>query len=114
MYSGEPDGADATSLIKNSDRLKYILGEAGSYEYMVASRSMFVYSGVADFNVAFNVASVFEGAAGSDDQYYSLCYSTSNSSLNHEDYGLRGIRPIVVLPSDIEVEKKIVKITQLS
>ena len=100
MYSGEPDGTDATSLIKNPDKLKYIFGEDGSYEYLVASHSVDVYSGSANFYVA------FVGNSGVSTRGYSLCYS----DFGHEgfDYGYNGslgIRPIVVLPSDIEVEK---------
>ena len=100
MYSGEPDGADATSLIKNPDKLKYIFGEDGSYEYLVASRSVRVDSSGAVFHVA-NVgdSGVFAGN-------YALCDSyCDEGNDDYEDYGSLGIRPIVVLPSDIEVEK---------
>ena len=99
MYSGEPDGADATSLIKNPDKLKYILGEDGSYEYLVASRSVRVNSGSASFRVA----GVGDSGVLTDGCY--LCYSESGGGYDFEDYGSLGIRPIVVLPSDIEVEK---------
>ena len=98
-YSGEPDGADATSLIKNPDKLKYILGEDGSYEYLVASRSVGVYS----YNAFFYVAGV--GDSGVLANYYCLCYSDSDGGYADGDGGSRGVRPIVVLPSDIEVEK---------
>ena len=99
MYSGEPDGADATSLIKNPDKLKYIFGEDGSYEYLVASHSVRVNSGDAGFNVA--------GVGGSGVSSYrcDLCDSSSAGGLDLGGYGSRGVRPIVVLPSDIEVEK---------
>ena len=99
MYSGEPDGADATSLIKNPDKLKYILGEDGSYEYLVASRSVFVGSHYAYFLVAI----VGDGEVNAD--YYNLCDSNSDGGYGYGDDGSLGIRPIVVLPSDIEVEK---------
>ena len=98
-YSGEPDGADATSLIKNPERFKYIVGEDGSYEYLVASRSVDVSSGNADFRVAVVGHSVVYTNG------YRLCYSISGSHNDHGAYGTFGIRPIVVLPSDIEVEK---------
>ena len=52
-YSGEPDGADATSLIKNPERFKYIVGEDGSYEYLVASPSVDVKSINANFRCGF-------------------------------------------------------------
>lgn len=99
MYSGEPDGADATSLIKNPDKLKYIFGEDGSYEYLVPSHSVYVLS---DF-AGFNVAGVGDSAVSAIN--YSLCYSNSDGGYGNGDRGSRGIRPIVVLPSDIEVEK---------
>ena len=98
-YSGEPDGADATSLIKNPERFKYIVGEDGSYEYLVASRSVSVNSSLAYFFVA-GVGNSLVRA-----NYSYLCDSDSG---NHYEDGASdsfGIRPIVVLPSDIEVEK---------
>ena len=98
-YSGEPDGADATSLIKNPERFKYIVGEDGSYEYLVASRSVNVLSG----NAYFNVASVGISVVNTDN--YGLCNSGSDNHHDYGDGGSIGIRPIVVLPSDIEVEK---------
>ena len=100
MYSGEPDGADATSLIKNPDKLKYIFGEDGSYEYLVASRSVSVDYGSADFNVA-----CVGDSAVFTHNFYALCYSDFREGYDLEDHGSHGIRPIVVLPSDIEVEK---------
>ena len=100
MYSGEPGGADATSLIKNADRLKYIIGADGSYEYLVASRSVSMKPGYAWFNVA----GVTHGAVLTNDNY-SLCRSNSDGGNDYGDGGLLGIRPIVVLPSDIEVEE---------
>ena len=97
MYSGGQ--GDATSLIKNPDKLKYIFGEDGSYEYLVASRSVSVDSTFADFHVA----SV--GDSGVNTNYYILCFSGSHGGSDLGDNGSLGIRPIVVLPSDIEVEK---------
>ena len=99
MYSGEPDGADATSLIKNPDRLKYIFGENGNYEYLVASRSVDVGSGHASFNVA-NV-----GNSGVGTGNYGVCNSDSDRGYDNIGRDSQGIRPIVVLPSDIEVEE---------
>ena len=98
MYSGEPSGADATSMI-NADRLKYIFGEDGSYEYLVASRSVVVTSGDAHFYVD------GVGLSRVNTNYYRLCYSHSGGSHDYGDGGSRGIRPIVILPSDIEVEE---------
>ena len=98
MYSGEPSGADATSMI-NADRLKYIFGEDGIYEYLVASRSVNVGSSRAYFYVA----SV--GYSEVDTYGYNLCYSDSGEGRDYGDYDSQGIRPIVILPSDIEVEE---------
>ena len=99
MYSGEPSGADATSLIKNLDRLKYIFGEDGSYNYLVASRSVYVDSS----NVNFNVGYVGYSSVGTSE--YALCNSDSDRGYDNIGRGSQGIRPIVVLPSDIEVEE---------
>ncbi len=100
-YSGVGEaGADATSLIKNPDKLKYILGEDGNYRYLVASRSVNVGSSIAKFHVA----TVEGGLVGA--YTYFLCNSNSSKGNDfYEELGSNGIRPIVVLPSDIEVEK---------
>lgn len=99
MYSGEPDGADATSLIKNPERFKYIIGEDGSYEYVVASRSVDVLSDGAFFDVA------LVRVSGVGTNCSNLCHSYSGGVNDYEGYGSVGIRPIVVLPSNIEVEQ---------
>ena len=96
-YSGGND-LDATSMI-NADRLKYIIGEDGNYEYLVASRSVGVFSSNAYFRVA-GVGNSVVNASG-----YDLCYSNSDGGYAGGAYGSPGIRPIVVLPSDIEVEE---------
>ena len=98
-YSGEPDGADATSLIKNPERFKYIVGEDGSYEYLVASRSVSVNSSLAYFYVA-RVGGSVVYALGSY-----LCLSDSGNHYDGGDDGSLGIRPIDSTYSDIEVEK---------
>ena len=98
-YSYSGGNGDATSLIKNPDKLKYILGEDGSYEYLVASRSV----GVNSYGAFFYVASVGDSVLYAN--YYSLCFSNSDEGDDNGDSGSLGIRPIVVLPSDIEVEK---------
>ena len=99
IYTYSGGQGDATSLISNLDNLKYIFGEDGSYEYLVASRSVYVDSS----NAYFYVADVGDGEVSTDD--YALCNSDSDEGNDYEDYGSLGIRPIVVLPSDIEVEK---------
>ena len=97
-YSGG-SGLDATSMV-NADRFKYIIGEDGSYEYLVASRSVGVLSSSARFSVALVGDSVV------DANRCNLCISGSDGGDDTGDGGSLGIRPIVVLPSDIEVEKK--------
>ena len=99
-YSGALDGADATSLIRNPDNLKYIIGDDGSYEYLVASRSVNVDSSSTNFYVA----GVGNGGAGTG--RYVLCFSHSGGGYVYEGgNGSLSIRPIVVLPSDIEVKE---------
>ncbi len=99
LYSySDGEDLDATSMI-SADRLKYIIGEDGSYEYVVASRSVRV-----SYNYAgFCVAGVGDSVGASGDYY--LCDSDSDGGYDYEDDGSQGIRPIVVLPSDIEVEE---------
>ena len=96
-YSGG-NNLDATSMI-SADRLKYIIGEDGSYEYLVASRSVRVDS----YNASFIVAGV--GYSVLNANYYGLCISNSDVGDDGGDSGSQGIRPIVVIPSDIEVEE---------
>ena len=97
-YSGGND-LDATSLIKNPDRFKYIIGEDGSYEYLVASHSTKVFSGGAYFEVT------CVGDSEVNVDYNPLCGGFDDRGLTMPGGGLHGIRPIVVLPSDIEVEE---------
>ena len=92
------DDLDATSMV-NADRFKYIIGEDGSYEYLVASRSVYVGSS----NASFFVADVGDSEVHTD--RCGLCRSGYGGGYDLEDDGSLGIRPIVVLPSDIEVEK---------
>ena len=96
-YSGGDD-LDATSMI-NADRLKYVIGEDRNYEYLVDSRSV----GVNSDGAFFYVAGVGRSRVGAN--LYYLCGSNSEDGIDYGAYGLRGIRPIVVLPSYIEVEE---------
>lgn len=105
LYWGEDtDGSniDATSLI-NTERCKYIWGgnteETCYNEYLVASRSVGVYSVYADFYVAY---------VGSSEVYssnYRLCSSDASEGYDRGDVGTCGVRPIVVLPSSLVVEE---------
>ena len=98
LYSYSGGDLDATSMI-NADRLKYIIGEDGSYEYIVASRSIYIYSDCADFYVA----KVYDGTVDAGDEL--LCKAYPDEGHDVGNCGSQGIRPIVVLPSDIEVEE---------
>ena len=104
-YSGTDHIAtDATEFIKNPDKVQYIWGgntdDTTFNNYLVASRSVVVDSDEVLFYVA------FVGDSGVFTQGYYLCYSNSSSGYDHyRGGGSLGIRPIVVLPSDIEVEK---------
>ena len=96
-YSGGDD-LDATSMI-NADRLKYVIGEDRNYEYLVASRSVDVDSSIAYFYVA------TVGNSRVRTNRFNLCRSNSYGGYDRGGYGSRGVRPIVVLPSYIEVEE---------
>lgn len=103
-YGADTDGdeIDATSLI-NTERCQYIWGgntEETCYNpYLVASRAVYVDSGGAYFIVAFVEYSEVSG--------YNFCLCLSNASEGHGDgdIGTFGVRPIVVLPSNLVVEE---------
>ena len=100
LYSySRGNNLDATNIIKNPERFKYIIGEDGSYEYVVASRSVNVGSS----NANFFVAGVVHSEVGTNGFY--LCFSNSAGGDGDENRGLFSIRPIVILPSNIQVEQ---------
>ena len=95
-----PDDEDATSLIKNSDNLKYVWGEEMEWEYLVASRAIQVENN----GCYFFPALVSYGGVWLDG-YDSMAKSNSTT---YDDYDIEydyGMRPIAVLPSDLEVEE---------
>ena len=85
-----------TSTLKNMD---IILGENSDYMYLLGSRSVSVYSSYADFSVA----NVGEGIVVSSN--FDLCDSGSDG-FNDSGYSFAvPVRPIINLPSNIQVEQ---------
>lgn len=106
FYRGaDTDGNDIPAADRNlkTYNFKYIWGgdtEATCYNgYLVASRSVDVRSGEAYFNEA--RVSGSEAATGN----YYLCCSDAGGDYDGSDDGLLGVRPVVVLPSNIQVEQ---------
>ena len=105
-WGADTDGnnVDASTVGLNTDKLKYIWGgnteETCYNEYLVASRSVCVYSDAAFFRVA--GVGISEVRAGSCD----LCYSNSSLAYDDDAIGSYGVRPVVVLPSSLLVEDK--------
>ena len=106
-YNGAETGGndiEASTVGLNTDNLKYIWGgntEATCYkEYLVASRSVDIYSGGA----LFNVANVGNSEVNAD--RYSLCFSYSSGGYDDDDIGSFGIRPVVVLPYTLLVKEQ--------
>lgn len=93
---------DATDLI-NEERCNLIWGgntEDTCYnEYLVATRSMFVHT---DF-MCLRVAGV--GNCGVDSNYYYVGLSNRWGHMDDGDTIISGIRPVVVLPATLAVEK---------
>lgn len=85
-----------SSTLKNTN---IILGDSLDYVYLLASRSVNVSSGGADFDVA----NVYGGRVTCDTNY--LCYSYSGSFYDYGDSGAAPVRPIINLPSNIQVEE---------
>ena len=59
----------------NENRFKYVVGDSSDYEYVIASRSVDVYSGWASFRIS----SVGQGYV--DSSVASLCYSDADNRL---------------------------------
>lgn len=90
---------DASSML-NTEKLKYILGESNDYNYVVASRSVRVCSDSAYFYIAL----VYNGVAGPSYNY--SCCSNASGGGDHREPTFGGMRPVVVLPSNIQVEEQ--------
>ncbi len=84
------------STLKNTN---IILGDSLDYVYLLASRSVNVDSGNANFDVAF----VCEGLVHSN--YNDLCLSDSDSFNDLGNSDAVPVRPIINLPSNIQVEE---------
>lgn len=96
------NNVDASTVGLNTNKLKYIWGgnteDTCYHEYVVASRSVGVYSGNAHFYVA------YVGISAVSTNYYYLCYSYSSNAYDDDDIGSYGVRPVVALPSSLLVE----------
>ncbi len=107
FYYGTDTNGDyisASTVELNTDNLQYIWGgnteETCYKDYLVASRSVLIRSGGADFGVA-----CVSGSEVNTD-VYNLCSSDSSRGDDYEDIGSIGIRPVVSLPSNLKVEEK--------
>ena len=98
-WEGEnSDWATTTTTLSKADNMKYVIGEDGTNAYVVASRSV----GVLSSNAFFSVAFVENGIVFYD---YYLCKSYSSSALDNGNSVSVPVRPVVVLPSSIQVEE---------
>ena len=103
------EGVNGSGLLDDShltrkENMKYIIGDVENGEaldpYVVASRSVAVYSDSAYFYIA----EVREGNVYANNDI--LCYSDADG-INHTDAtGSHTVRPAVVLPSGLEVEEQ--------
>ena len=101
MYETLAGGGETTI---NEENFKYVVGEGykeGTFfsPYVVASRSVNVSSG----NASFYIAAVRGGLVRSID--YSLCNSDAEGGYDDDFSGTVPVRPIVILPSDLQVEE---------
>ena len=101
MYETLAGGGETTI---NEENFKYVVGEGykeGTFfsPYVVASRSVDVDSGDANFYVA----AVRGGLVRSID--YSLCNSDAEGGNDRDHSEAVPVRPIVILPSDLQVEE---------
>ena len=84
--------------------MKYIIGDVENGEaldpYVVASRSGEVYSDLAGFRCA------AVGGGGVYASRVSLCYSDADGIDANDNSGVAPVRPVVVLPSGLEVEEQ--------
>ena len=101
MYETLAGGGETTI---NEENFKYVVGEGykeGTFfsPYVVASRSVDVGSGDANFFIA----SVRGGSVLSD--YTNLCASDAEGGYGFAYSETVAVRPIVILPSDLQVEE---------
>ena len=97
------NNVDASTVGLNTNKLKYIWGgnteDTCYHEYLVASRSVLVHSVLAYFDVA------FVGISGVYTNGHYLCAPDSSYANDNGDVGSFGVRPVVVLPSGLQVEE---------
>ena len=93
------NGEDVAATLTKEENMQYVIGETGESFYYVASRSVVVTS-EGDF---FFVANVYEGRVGSYDTI--LCFASSANTLDLGRSNAVPVRPVAILPSDIEVEE---------
>ena len=92
---------DLTKNFKNVGNIKYVIGESGSYmQYLVASRSVLVGSGSANFIGA----CVRYAGVTTCTNCGSFCGTDSAGVNDAGGSPAWGVRPIAVLPSDIQVK----------
>ena len=101
MYETLAGGGETTI---NEENFKYVVGEGykeGTFfsPYVVASRSVAVVSDYADFSIA----TVGEGRVYSYGS--NLCNSDAEGGYVVDGSGAVPVRPIVILPSDLQVEE---------
>ena len=93
---------DTSTMLTRAENMQYVIGETGENFYYVASRSIEVESSW----VFFGLSSVEGGDVICSGGY--MCDGYSSSASNRIDDGSSDavpVRPVAVLPSDIEVEE---------
>ena len=103
------EGVNGSGLLDDShltrkENMKYIIGDVENGEaldpYVVASRSVEVDSDIA----AFYIAGVYEGYVDAGNGH--LCNSDADGLYDIDVSGSLPVRPVVVLPSGLEVEEQ--------
>lgn len=100
-YLNDTGATEVADYNKFNTNIKLVTGETGSRmnPYFVASRSVYVHSSDACFNIAaVNGGCVFRNLSG-------MCGSNSSGGGSGGGPSGWGLRPIVILPSDIQVEE---------
>ena len=98
-YEGNNWSATETNLVTLPDNMKYVVGESNELAYAVGSRSVYVESSCAYFNVA----SVGDGFVSSN--YSTFCGSDSSSASYNGTSNSVPVRPIVSLESSVQLTK---------
>lgn len=84
---------------------KSVFGDNNDFSYLLQDKSILVDNNIADFSVAV----IDEGYLTSHwyAYYYGICYSNATKGTNYDTITkyISNIRPIVILPSSIQVEK---------